>query len=523
GARRRGVMARAGLDLAHEDGVVATGIGVDGGALEVSQRPVQDGQPEDAGRASAALDLLGGARALGGEAVGQRLLALAEYVHREPIRVSQRLIALRVLRHANQDHGGGERHGREGAGGEPGRATLRISGGHHGHAAGEVAEQTPEIIGADHVAFLAGPGGFFNFIGGLDGISGPRCLDAPGASPYTRPRSASSRSALHRSPCAESPGVGTMTHGAARSVTEAAVLGALREVKDPDGGKDVVTLGLVQDLRIAGSEVSFTLAFSGQSPQSKVALHSGASKAVGQLPGVGRVSVKMGAGAAPHAHAHGAQPARPAAPAGPAARSPEFIPEVKHTVAVSSGKGGVGKSTVAVNLALALHQSGVSTGLVDVDVYGPDVPLMMGAKGRPGMFDNRIIPVEVHGVKIMSTGLLVDEREALVWRGPMIHSAVQQFLRDVAWGALDYLVFDMPPGTGDAQLSLSQIIPLSGVVMVTTPQDVALLHRRQGPGHVPQAKCPHPGRGGEHELLRGPRHRDPLRHLRRGRGGPRGR
>ena len=265
-------------------------------------------------------------------------------------------------------------------------------------------------------------------------------------------------------------------------VTEAAVLGALRSVTDPDGGKDVVSLGLVQDLRITDGEVSFTLAFAGQSPQSKVALHSGASKAVGQIPGVGRVSVKMGGGAAAHAHAHGqgAQPTRPAAPAGPAARSPEFIPEVKHTVAVSSGKGGVGKSTVAVNLALALSRGGAATGLVDVDVYGPDVPLMMGAKGRPGMFDNRIIPVEVHGVKIMSIGLLVDEREALVWRGPMIHSAVQQFLRDVAWGPLDYLVFDMPPGTGDAQLSLSQIIPLSGVVMVTTPQDVALLDVRKG-------------------------------------------
>ncbi|HZV94765.1 MAG TPA: Mrp/NBP35 family ATP-binding protein [Candidatus Nitrosocosmicus sp.] len=266
-------------------------------------------------------------------------------------------------------------------------------------------------------------------------------------------------------------------------MTEAAVLGALRSVTDPDGGKDVVALGLVQDLRITDSEVTFTLAFTGQSPQTKVALHSGASKAVSQIPGVGRVSVKMGAGAAaPHAHAHGhgAQPARPAAAPGPAARSPEFIPEVKHTVAVSSGKGGVGKSTVAVNLALALSRGGAATGLVDVDVYGPDVPLMMGAKGRPGMFDNRIIPVEVHGVKIMSIGLLVDEREALVWRGPMIHSAVQQFLRDVAWGPLDYLVFDMPPGTGDAQLSLSQIIPLSGVVMVTTPQDVALLDVRKG-------------------------------------------
>jgi len=164
---------------------------------------------------------------------------------------------------------------------------------------------------------------------------------------------------------------------------------------------------------------------------------------------------------------------KPGAPGG------DFIPEVKHTVAVSSGKGGVGKSTVAVNLALALKQRGHEVGLVDVDIYGPDVPLMMGAKGRPGMFENRIIPVEAHGIKIMSIGLLVAEREALVWRGPMIHSAVQQFLRDVLWGSLDYLVFDMPPGTGDAQLSLSQVIPLGGVVMVTTPQDVALLDVRK--------------------------------------------
>jgi ATP-binding protein involved in chromosome partitioning len=177
----------------------------------------------------------------------------------------------------------------------------------------------------------------------------------------------------------------------------------------------------------------------------------------------------------------GSAAARPAAPPGPAAGA-EFIPEVKHTVAVSSGKGGVGKSTVAVNLALALRQSGAQVGLVDVDVYGPDVPLMMGARGRPGMFDNKIIPVESHGIKIMSIGLLVAEREALVWRGPMIHSAVQQFLRDVLWGPLDYLVFDMPPGTGDAQLSLSQVVPLTGVVMVTTPQDVALLDVRKALG-----------------------------------------
>ncbi len=252
-------------------------------------------------------------------------------------------------------------------------------------------------------------------------------------------------------------------------VTETAVLDALRTVEDPDSRKDIVSLGMVKDLHVEDSTVSFTLAFTNQPPAAKVTLHSGASKAVSQIPGVTKVQVKMGGAA---------QSARPAPAAGPPPAA-DFIPEVKHTIAVSSGKGGVGKSTVAVNLGLALKQTGAQVGLVDVDVYGPDVPLMMGAKGRPGMFDNKIIPVEAHGIKIMSIGLLVNDREALVWRGPMIHSAVQQFLRDVNWGPLDYLVFDMPPGTGDAQLSLSQIVPLSGVVMVTTPQDVALLDVRK--------------------------------------------
>jgi ATP-binding protein involved in chromosome partitioning len=265
--------------------------------------------------------------------------------------------------------------------------------------------------------------------------------------------------------------------------TETAVLAALREVHDPDRGQDIVSLGLVKDLHIHDADVSFTLAFAGQSPATKATLHSSASRVVSQIPGVSRVSVKMGSAAPaarPQAAAH--QPAGP-----PPA---DFIPEVKHTIAVSSGKGGVGKSTVAVNLALALKQSGVEVGLVDVDVYGPDVPLMMGAKGRPGMFDNKIIPVVAHGIKIMSIGLLVAEREALVWRGPMIHSAVQQFLRDVNWGPLDYLVFDMPPGTGDAQLSLSQVVPLSGVVMVTTPQEVALLDVRKALGMFRKLNVP---------------------------------
>ncbi|MBI3105462.1 MAG: Mrp/NBP35 family ATP-binding protein [Candidatus Rokubacteria bacterium] len=263
-----------------------------------------------------------------------------------------------------------------------------------------------------------------------------------------------------------------MTTHSGATITESAVLQALRSVEDPTQHQDIVSLGLVRDLQIQDSEVSLTLAFTTQPPATKAALHSGAQKAVSQIPGVTKARVKMGSAAQPAAAAHAAHQAAPAP-------SADFIPDVKHTIAVSSGKGGVGKSTVAVNLALSLKQSGAVTGLVDVDVYGPDVPLMMGAKGRPGMFDNKILPVEAHGIKIMSIGLLVSEGEALVWRGPMIHSAVQQFLRDVAWGPLDYLVFDMPPGTGDAQLSLSQIIPLSGVVMVTTPQDVALLDVRK--------------------------------------------
>jgi ATP-binding protein involved in chromosome partitioning len=265
--------------------------------------------------------------------------------------------------------------------------------------------------------------------------------------------------------------------------TEQDVLNALRGIKDADSQKDIVALGLVRDLAVDGGEVTFTLAFAAQPPQTKVMIHSMASRLVGQLPGVSRVSAKMGGGSGAaaqqhqhggHAHSHGAPQA-----AAPAQRPADLIPEVKHTIAVSSGKGGVGKSTVAVNLALALRGTGASVGIIDADVYGPDLPLMLGTRGRPGMFDNRILPVEAHGLKVMSIGLLVGDREAIVWRGPMIHSFIQQMLRDVMWGSLDYLVFDMPPGTGDAQLSLSQVIPLAGVVMVTTPQDVALLDVRK--------------------------------------------
>jgi ATP-binding protein involved in chromosome partitioning len=280
-------------------------------------------------------------------------------------------------------------------------------------------------------------------------------------------------------------------------VTEQAVWQALRGIADPDAQRDIVALGLVRDLAIRDADVSFTLAFTTQPPATRALLHGQASRAVGQIPGVGRVQVRMGGGPArpapvqQHAgtgHAHG--PGQPHGHGGGAGRPADLIPDVKQTVAVSSGKGGVGKSTVAVNLAVALRATGARVGLIDADVYGPDVPLMLGTADRPVIFENRIIPVESHGLKMMSIGLLVNEREPLVWRGPMIHSFIQQMLRDVLWGPLDHLVFDMPPGTGDAQLSLSQVIPLSGVVMVTTPQDVALLDVRKAIGMFQRLNVP---------------------------------
>jgi ATP-binding protein involved in chromosome partitioning len=276
--------------------------------------------------------------------------------------------------------------------------------------------------------------------------------------------------------------------------TEQQVLDALRGIRDPDSQKDIVALGLVRDLAIDQAAVRFTLAFSGQAPATKATVHSMATRLVGQLPGVSSVQVKIGAAgaaapAAAHGHDHSHGHAHGQAPAAAAPR-PDYIPEVRHTVAVSSGKGGVGKSTVAVNLALALRSTGATVGIIDTDVYGPDVPLMLGTRGRPGMFDNKIIPVEAHGLKLMSIGLLVNEKEPLVWRGPMIHSFIQQMLKDVMWGSLDYLVFDMPPGTGDAQLSLSQVLPLGGVVMVTTPQDVALLDVRKAVGMFQRLNVP---------------------------------
>jgi len=273
-------------------------------------------------------------------------------------------------------------------------------------------------------------------------------------------------------------------------VTENMILDALRAVRDPERDGDIVSLGMVTGVVIRDGNVGFAIEVEPERGARLEPLRKAAERAVEALPDVMSVTAVLTAEAKPPGGARRAAPVAAPAQAAPAAGKSAIAPGVRAIVAVASGKGGVGKSTVAVNLAVALRATGATVGIVDADVYGPDIPMMLGTRGRPGMFENRIIPVEAHGIKMMSIGLLVQEKEALVWRGPMIHSFIQQMLRDVMWGALDYLVFDMPPGTGDAQLSLSQILPLSGVVMVTTPQDVALLDVRKALGMFQRLNVP---------------------------------
>src|SRR5262245_21979245 len=244
------------------------------------------------------------------------------------------------------------------------------------------------------------------------------------------------------------------------ALAEAAVLDALRSVQDPDLHQDIVALGFVKNLRICDSHVAFSIELTTPACPVKDLMKSQAERAVSALPGVTQVSVDM--------------TARVTA-SRPVLGDKGLIPGVKNVIAVSSGKGGVGKSTVAVNLACALQRTGARVGILDADVYGPNVPLMLGVSGQPTVVDKRIVPFERHGLQVMSMALLVAEDQPVIWRGPMLHSAVRQFLFDVAWNDLDYLVVDLPPGTGDAQLSLSQQAHLIGAVIVTTPQDVSVL------------------------------------------------
>ncbi len=246
--------------------------------------------------------------------------------------------------------------------------------------------------------------------------------------------------------------------------SETAVLNSLRAVRDPDLNQDIVALGFIKDLRITGGNVAFQIELTTPACPVKELMRSQAERAVGAVPGVTQVTIDMTARVTSSR---------------PVLGDKGLIPGVKNVIAVSSGKGGVGKSTVAVNLACALRRTGARVGILDADVYGPNVPLMLGLTGQPTVVDKKIVPFERHGLQVMSMALLVAEDQPVIWRGPMLHSAVRQFLFDVAWKELDYLVVDLPPGTGDAQLSLSQQAHLMGAVIVTTPQDVSVLDVRK--------------------------------------------
>ncbi|HRK22039.1 MAG TPA: Mrp/NBP35 family ATP-binding protein, partial [Fimbriimonadaceae bacterium] len=238
--------------------------------------------------------------------------------------------------------------------------------------------------------------------------------------------------------------------------TEPQVLDALRQVMDPDLHRDIVTLGFVKDMAIEGGRVSFKVELTTPACPVKDLLHAQARDVVLALPGVDEVDVEM--------------TARVIARQIP---KDDLLPGVKHCIAIASGKGGVGKSTVTVNLAVALAKEGAKVGILDADVYGPSIPLMMNCFDRPFTNNEKIVPLERYGVKLMSLGLLLEEGQAVLWRGPMVAGTVKQLLEDVDWGELDYLFVDLPPGTGDAPMSLAQLAPLTGVVIVTTPHHVA--------------------------------------------------
>jgi len=271
-------------------------------------------------------------------------------------------------------------------------------------------------------------------------------------------------------------------------VTESRILDALRTVRDPDRGGDIVSLGMISGLVIKNGNVGFAIEVDPNRGPHLEPLRKAAEKAVEALPGVVSVTAVLTA----HREApQGAPREAPAAPGGgqrPRAGGPQrpgagkaLVPGVRSIVAVASGKGGVGKSTCAVNLALGLASLGLKVGMLDADIYGPSQPRMMGVSGRPTSTDGRTLqPMQNYGVKVMSMGFMVAEDTPMIWRGPMVMSALQQMLRDVDWGELDILVVDMPPGTGDAQLTMAQQVPLSGAVIISTPQDIALLDARKG-------------------------------------------
>ena len=246
-------------------------------------------------------------------------------------------------------------------------------------------------------------------------------------------------------------------------VSQEAVINALSQVQEPELHKDLVSLNMIRDLKIDGGKVNFTIMLTTPACPLKSQIEREAREAVAAVPGVASVEIKLDANV----------------PNDGRTRGLVNLP-IRNAVAIGSGKGGVGKSTVAVNVAVVLAQSGARVGLLDADIYGPNIPTMMGVERMAPPVDGKMIPPEAYGVKIMSIGFLVKAEQPLIWRGPMLHSAIRQFLSDVEWGELDYLIVDLPPGTGDAGLSVAQSLPLSGGVIVTLPQQVSLDDARRG-------------------------------------------
>src|SRR5216684_2876768 len=243
-----------------------------------------------------------------------------------------------------------------------------------------------------------------------------------------------------------------------------AVLDALKVVRDPDLQRDIVSLGFIKDLRVDAGRVAFTIELTTPACPVKDQMRDQARAAVMQVPGVSSVDVTMSARVRE-------------AMGGDGARQP--LPGVKNIIAVGAGKGGVGKTTVAVNLAIALAKAGSKVGMIDGDIYGPNVPIMLGIKTQLITDGQKIIPAEKYGLQVISMGFLTGDDAPIIWRGPMLHGALQQFFREVAWHSLDYLVVDLPPGTGDVALSLSQTVPVAGSIVVTTPQQVSLADSRR--------------------------------------------
>ncbi|WP_457941153.1 Mrp/NBP35 family ATP-binding protein [Mesorhizobium sp. 10J20-29] len=273
------------------------------------------------------------------------------------------------------------------------------------------------------------------------------------------------------------------------TITKEAVLERLATVDAPDGSGDIVSLGMVSEIFIADGKVFFSITVPAARAQEMEPLRAAAERVVKAIPGVAGAMValtaeKKGGGMEAAVQPRPAASPAPAAPRQSAASSTSGkrgVPGIGAIIAVASGKGGVGKSTTAVNIALGLATTGLKVGILDADIYGPSMPRLLGIQGRPQTVDGKVMrPMENYGVKVMSMGFLVDAETPMIWRGPMVMSALAQMLREVEWGELDVLVVDMPPGTGDAQLTMAQQVPLAGAVIVSTPQDLALIDARKG-------------------------------------------